>query len=187
MTDNRVVALIRTHLGRYPEAAVQDVYKLLHQATFGPGHAIASKKAAREWLEQESGQITPAAGPLAENIHPDGAIVRLHLRPYLAQQGKLKPLLEAFIRSAELVQGDPAIMQRRWELFETLCQPGGPCAGRFERREVLLFGRVRAGEGWPAVAHSPVYVSAYAPRYRVLARTEAEALCDKARLPFEVI
>ena len=71
MTDDRIVALIRTHLDRYPDAGIQDVYKLLHQATFGPGHAISSKKAAREWLGQESGQVTPtAAEALVESIHP---------------------------------------------------------------------------------------------------------------------
>lgn len=188
MTDERIVPMIRAHLGRYPEAAIQDVYKLLHQATFGPGHAISSRKAAREWLEQESGQATPStAEPLIESIHPEGALVRLNLRPYLAHDGKLKPLLDAFIRSAEQVAGDSPTMQRRWQAFEALCRAGGPDADRFDQWEVVLLGRIRAGEAWPAMAHSPAYVSAYDPKYRVLTRSEAEALCDKAKLRFEVV
>ena len=113
--------------------------------------------------------------------------MRLHLRPYLAHDGKLKPLLDAFIRSAEQVAGDSSTMQRRWQLFESLCRAGGPYAERFDQREVMLFGRIRAGEEWPAVAHSPAYVSAYDPKYRVLTRSEAETLCDKIKVRFEVV
>jgi hypothetical protein len=187
MSEDRVAALIQTHLTRYPESEIADVYKLLHQATFGPGHLIASKKAAFEWLEQESGTVTPVRDALlVESIHPDGAIVRLHLRPYLARQGKLKPLLEALIRSAEQVRGDPETMSCWWRLFETLCQAGAPYAGCFDRREVMLYGRINAREHWPAVHHSPTYYDAYHPVYRVLTQSEAETLCAKLRIPFEV-
>jgi hypothetical protein len=180
MNDERVHALIQTHLARYPQLEVMDVYKLLHQATFGPGHLIASKKAAREWLDSECEQLTPSNDePLSESIHPDGLIVRLHLRPYLARKGKTRPLLEALIRSAEQVQGDPDLMARRWALFDEGCQPGGVYAARFEVQEVRLFGRLRRQEQWPATHHSPGYEIAYHPHYRVLTRTEAEALCAK--------
>ena len=61
MSDERLVEMIRVHLGRYSEAGMLDVYKLLHQATFGPGHLITNRKSAREWLEQEAGLIVPSA------------------------------------------------------------------------------------------------------------------------------
>ena len=35
MSEKRVVALIRTHLARYPQMQIADIYKLLHQAAFG--------------------------------------------------------------------------------------------------------------------------------------------------------
>jgi hypothetical protein len=188
MSEDRIAALIQTHLTRYPESEIADVYKLLHQAAFGPGHLIASKKAALEWLEQESGMVTPSQDtPLVENIHPDGVIVRLHLRPYLAHQGQLKPLLEALVRSAEQVRGDAESMDCWWQVFEALCQAGAPHTDPFERREVTLFGRVSARDHWPAVRHSPAYYSAYHPAYRVLTRSEAEALCVTLRIPFEVV
>ena len=188
MNNERLHALIQTHMARYPRLEVMDVYKLLHQATFGPGHLIASKKAAREWLDSECDQLASSTDePLNENIHPDGLIVRLHLRPYLAGEGKTKPLLEALIRSAEQVQGDPDLMARRWALFEAGCQPGGVYAARFELQEVRLFGRMRRQEQWSAMHHSPTYQTAYQPHYRVLTRTEAEALSAKFRQVFEVV
>jgi hypothetical protein len=188
MNDERLHALIQMHMARYPQFEVMDVYKLLHQATFGPGHLIASKKAAREWLDSECEQLTPSTDePLNESIHPDGLIVRLHLRPYLAHEGKTKLLLEALIRSAEQVQGDQDLMARRWALFEEGCQPGGVYAARFDPQEVRLFGRTRRQEQWPAMHHSPAYQTAYQPHYRVLTRTEAEALCAKIGQVFEVV
>jgi hypothetical protein len=188
MSADRVMELIQTHMVRYPESGIMDVYKLLHQGTFGPGHLIASRKAAREWLEQEIGLLTPSTNePLIESVHPDGAIVRLHLRPYVAYRGKVRPLLMAFVRSAEQIQGELDTMARRWEQFDALCQPDGRYTNRFPLREVRLFGRVRAKEDWPAIHHSPGYNAAYRPRYRVLTRAEAEALCEKISAPCEVV
>ena len=185
---DELAALIDTHLARYPEAGIADIYKLLHQATFGPGHLIASKKAAREWLEQEIEQLTPSREePLVESIHPEGLIVRLHLRPYLSYETRSKPLLDVLARSAEQVVGDSETMERRWRVFEALCQPGAPYAPRFETREISLFGRIRRQERWPATHHSPAYERAYRPKYRVLTRAEADALGEKINAPFEVV
>ncbi|MBN1680019.1 MAG: hypothetical protein JW966_06980 [Anaerolineae bacterium] len=196
MSEDRIIALINSHLERYPQAEYQDVYKLLHQAAFGPGHLITSRKAAREYLDNEITKLAPAPDePLVENIHTNGQIVRLHLRPYLALQGKPKPLLDAFIASAKHIedrpyvgtQSRPDMVARWWAVFHDQCQPGGVYAGRFVAREVMLFGRVRGQEGWPAVHHSPAYDTAYRPAYRVLTRSEAEALCTRLNVPFEVI
>ncbi len=185
MSDEKISALIQTHVARYPQSELLDVYKLLHQATFGPGHAIASKKAAREWLEQEVALLVPPSQePLIENIHPDGQIVRLYLRPYLEQGGKVNPLLDAFVRSAEQVRPDAALMARRWGVFAAACAAGAAWTRRFDRHEVVLFSRVREREAWPAVHHSPAYETTYHPRYRVLTRAEAEALCAKLRIDF---
>ncbi|HEX3050496.1 MAG TPA: hypothetical protein VHP83_07570 [Aggregatilineaceae bacterium] len=189
MAEERLASLIQTHLARYPHMELFDVYKLLHQATFGPGHAITNKKAAREYLDEESAKAvsTPPREPLLENIHPDGLIMRLHLRPYLAYRGSLKILLEAFIRSADQVRGDRDQMAWCWSRFEAMCELSEPSAGRFDCRELALFGRMRARELWPAVHHSPTYNEAYDPVYRVLTRQEAETVCRKINVPFDVV
>jgi hypothetical protein len=187
MTEDRMTALIQIHLERYPESEIMDVYKLLHQATFGIGHLITSKKTAREWLDQEIALLRPETRPVAEMIDPVGQIVRLHLRPYLAYEGSIKNLLDAMINSAKEVQGDPEVMRQRWDQFVAHCEPGGLFAGRFSPRELALFGRVRVAEQWSAVHHSPAYESAYHPAYRVLTRRDAEALCAREQIPFEVL
>src|SRR5262249_12436793 len=115
MSDEAVAALILTHVQRYADIDILDVYKLLHQAVFGPGHAVKNVKPAREWLERESEILQPApAHPLLENIHPDQGIVRVHLRPYLAVKGSLEKLLEGFVESSKAVHGDAKIMIAWW-------------------------------------------------------------------------
>lgn len=188
MSENRVMALIETHLRRYSEAEIPDVYKLLHQGAFGPGHLITSKRNAREWLEHEAGLVMPDRMlPMVEQIHPEGAMVRFHVRPYLAYRESIRPLLDAFVQSAQVVVGDPAVLAAWWHVFERGCARGGVLADRFVEREVRLFGKTRADEQWPAVHHSPAYNAAYQPVYRVLTVDHAEALCAKLNAPFEVI
>ncbi len=186
MIDERVAALVQTHVQRYPELDIADVYKLLHQGVFGPGHSIPNRKAAREWLEQEAKGQMPGAGLLVESVHPEHEIVRLHLRPYLAANGDLGGLLEAYIKSGEAVQGSPSLMATWWETFGQMVAPGGALAGRFEARAVGLVGRTRASEHWAACHHSPVYNAHYKPVYRVLTREQAEELLHRQSIRFEI-
>jgi hypothetical protein len=181
--EKHVAALISAHVQRYPEIDVSDVYKLLHQAVFGPGHAIKNQKAAREWLERESEILKPVSGePLVESIHPESAVVRVHLRPYLAARGSLTKLLAGFVQSAAQITGDPAIMAAWWRIFEHML--AGPLASRFDPRDVVLLRRTREREGWPAMQHSPRFDRLYHPAYRVLASSVAEALLRQQNMAF---
>jgi hypothetical protein len=188
MSDEAVAALIRTHVKRYPTIEIQDVYKLLHQAVFGPGHAITNQRATRDWLERESELLIPVYDEaLLENIHPQGQIVRVHLRPYLAARGNLEKLLDGYIRSSAVVQGDIATMAAWWDIFRRMTEGSGPLASRFSARTVSLVGRTRASENWPASHHSPAYDQTYKPAYRVLTLPIAEALLKAQKITYNVI
>ncbi len=188
MMDDRIISLLDIHLARYPAMEIADVYKLLHQATFGPGHLVSNKKTARESLEHDFEVMgPPGEEALVEHVHPAGMVVRLHLRPFAAYGGEVKKLLDAMVRSAEQVTGDPAQMAAWWDVFARRCQPGAPLAGQFPLHELTLFGRVRAEEQWPAVHHSPAYNEMYRPSYRVLTEREAESLCASLRVPYEPV
>jgi hypothetical protein len=169
VADEAVAALILRHVQRYVALDILDVYKLLHQGVFGAGHAVSNPRAAREWLEKECEKLTPnAAEPLLESVHPHDEIVRLNLRPYLAQGGNLKKLLDAFIRSAAQPRGDAETMAHWWNIFHSMTQAGNPLANRFSERTVALIGRTRAAEKWSATQHSPPYDQTHKPAYRVL-------------------
>jgi hypothetical protein len=188
MTGEKIAELIQIHTRRYPEMEILDVYKLLHQSVFGPGHAIKNQKAAREWLERESQLFTPNPDePLIENIHPDGQLVRVHLRPYMGLKGNLGKLLDGFIQSSKAINGDMAAMAALWTLFQGMVNPGGQFASRFDARTVSLEGRTHERERWPASHHSPPYERTYKPTYRVLTRPIAEDLLRGQKLKIEII
>lgn len=188
MAGEKIAELIQTHTRRYPEMEILDVYKLLHQAVFGPGHAIKNQKAAREWLERESELFVPNTDdPLIENIHPDGQIVRVHLRPYIGLHGSLGKLLDAFVQSSKVINGDMETMAAWWALFQQMVNPGGQFAARFDARTVMLEGRTHERERWPASHHSPPFDRAYKPAYRVLTRQIAEDLLRDQKLKIEII
>ncbi len=177
-----LAALIQKHVKRYPESAFQDVYKLLHQAAFGPGHAIQNPDKALEWIERDLDETGPAGGePLGESIHPAGERVRLHLRPYAAAGGDLVQLRDAFVRSAVERPGAAERMAGWWETFTQQMETD------FDPREMRLFGMACARQGWPAIHHSPAYRQAYRPAYRVLTAPVAAELCHAQAIPFEAI
>ena len=187
ITDDKVTALIHTHIERYAEFDLLDVYKLLHQAVFGPGHAIPNQKAAREWLERESSLLTiDAVQPLVEVVHPANEIVRLHLRPYLAAKGNLGKLLDAFVQSAKLVSGSTDTMAQWWAIFNSMTEKYPDIQKHFDPRTVALIGRTRAAEQWPASHHSPRFDRAYKPAYRVLTWSIADSLLQDQRIPFSM-
>lgn len=186
--DDKVAALIRTHLHRYKEIEIKDIYRLLHQAVFGSGHPITAVKSEREWLERESEIAVPdPKAHLLENIHPEGKLVRLHLRPYLSAKGDLKKLLDAFIASSKSIKGEVSTMEAYWRIVERMTEPDGELANRFDARTVQLIGRTRAQENWPASHHSPNIVYAYKPIYRVLTLTAAQELLSKQKIVTKVI
>lgn len=189
MEDN-LLTLIRTHAGRYKELEVMDVYRLLHQAAFGVGHPVRSEKAEREWLERQAETQTALKTDTAtalESIHPDGQLVRLHLRPYLNAKGDLKKLLAAFVESSKSVKGDPSTMEQYWAVFTRAVQTGAEFASRYDARTVDLFGRTSAAAHWPASHHSPAVVQLYKPVYRVLTLPLAQELLTKQKISTKVL
>ena len=159
--------LLMEHLRRYPAMQLPDIYKLAHQASLGSEHAIKDHAAAQRWLDQELSQLGEgSAEPVPDPISPDGRILRLHLRPFLAQGGDPGLLLKAFLRTANEFRGSLAELQAHWTDVERLAVEG--CLP-FTHAEVQEYGCSLAAQGYPAVHHSAAYAAAYSPAYRVVA------------------
>ena len=100
--------LLSAHLVRYPAMQLDDIYKLLHQAALGPGHAMDNPAAARKRLDQELAAMGEAsAEPLRDIISPDGRLGRVHLRSYLAAGGTPDALHRAFVETANSYPASP--------------------------------------------------------------------------------
>ncbi len=162
-----IMVAFGAHLDAYPLAGTDDLYKFLHQAVYGPGHAIPSREAAAIRLEREIENLdAPFEGePMCEALGGEPPLVRVNLRPFVADRGDPDLLLDAFVSSAEPKRGE----SRRMTTVLSLAASYVQCAGRGELApELKELSTELAEKGYPAVHHSEAYVEAYHPAYRVV-------------------
>jgi len=156
-------SIVRSHKVRYPEMDVNDLYKLVHQAALGPGHAVDDPAGARGYLERELGGMGEGLyEPLLDPISGDCELVRVHLRPYQESGRDLDTLLDAFVRTANEYHGSVGVLEKYWD---AACQTGLwplPVMDEF-------FAGMKKME-FPAVHHSDRYSELYRPAYRVVLR-----------------
>jgi hypothetical protein len=162
-------AIVLAHLVRYPAMQLEDVYKLAHQACLGSEHAVRDRAQAERSLERELVQLGDGPRePTIDPIAPDGRIVRVHLRPFLAAGGDATGLLDAFVRTANEFRGSHERLRSSWATVEALAADGSlPAVSRVDTE---TFGRRMEDAGYPAVHHSAAYGATYRPAYRVVAR-----------------
>jgi hypothetical protein len=159
--------LLDRHLQRYPRMELADLYKLLHQAAMGAGHAVDDVDSARRRLEQEAAQLgSGPQEPIADPISPDGVLARIHLRPYLAAGRDLGALLDAFVETARARAPDADKLAKFCGCLGDLADTRGIPFGRSEV-EGYIGDMIR--QGYPVVRHSDAFRAAYRPAYRVVA------------------
>jgi hypothetical protein len=153
---------------------VEDLYKLLHQAYLGPGHAIPSREAAESYLRREWEGLGAARAnePLVETLAEGAPFLRVNLRPFRDRGGASDSLLDAFVRSAS-TPTDPAAFARAWGLARERIA-WGEIPLRLADYDSLE-ARTRP-LGYPAIHHSDCYDKRMTPAYRVVARREADRL-----------
>lgn len=159
--------LLGQHRQRYPRMALADVYKLLHQAALGPGHAVKNEAAARAALLAEVAALGEGpADPLVDPISPDGRLARVHLRAYVAAGRELDALADAFLETAATYTGSAEKLVKFCACLGDLADAGGIA---FPRAEVSAYFDPVIAQGYPVVRHSEDYRAAYRPAYRVVA------------------
>ena len=161
-----VSQLLSMHLKRYPAMQLDDIYKLLHQAALGPGHAVDNPAAARKRLDEEAATLASGATePAQDIISPDGRLGRVHLRTYLAQGGDLGTLHRAFVETAQL-SASPDKLAKFCGCLGDLAATGDI---PFAQEDVVAYFEKIAQDGYPVVHHSASFRDAYHPAYRVIA------------------
>lgn len=160
--------LVSCHVARYPKMLLADVYKLLHQRCLGNEHAVTNADHARRWLVRELDQLREGpAEPLIDAISADGQLVRIHLRPFVRESRDVDVLVNAFVRTASLVDGSIEALERALSVVATATSQG---ALPFDTDEARAVSTGMAAAGFPAAHHSDVYRTAYRPAYRVVDR-----------------
>lgn len=161
--------ILADQVARHPRMQVQDLYKFIHQAALGSEHAVRDTAMARGWMRREIATLDSIAvdEPLMEPLSPDGQLVRVNLRPYLARGGEQEALLRAFIRTANEYPGEAGTLERYWSVAEAMCSEGEL---PFSHSDMETFFAARREQGFPAVHHSEDYGEHYRPAYRVIQR-----------------
>jgi hypothetical protein len=159
--------LLGHHLQRYPLAQLDDVYKLLHQAALGAGHAMDDVAALRQRLNAEVDALgTGPEEPLAELISPDGRLARIHLRAYLEAGHAVDSLFDAFVQTAREYPPSPDKLAKFCGCLADLAGAGGI---PFDEDDVRGYFSKIVEDGYPVVTHSAAFRKAYKPAYRVVA------------------
>ncbi len=165
-TANAVQALAFDIAG-HPEVEAVDLYKFLHQAMFGPGHAVPDAAQAAEALQSELADLGPPVEgeTWCDTLGGDPMQVRVNLRPFVANGFSNDALAEAFVATASAVRADPQQMGIALDLVVQWLQTDG----RKELGQDLhALAESMAKEGYPPVHHSAAYRQAYQPAYRVI-------------------
>ncbi len=165
-TANAVQALA-FDVASHPQAEAVDLYKFLHQAMFGPGHAVPDRAQAADFLDKELADLGPPMGAEAwcDTLGGDPMLVRVNLRPYAANGFSNDALVEAFVATANAVRADPQQMGIALDLVVHWLQTDDR---KDLGRELHELARSMAEEGYPPVHHSTAYRQAYQPAYRVI-------------------
>jgi hypothetical protein len=160
--------ILARHLVRYPVMRLEDVYKLIHQASLGSQHLGLDIDQAGAWLTNELADLREGpAEPILDPISPDGRILRVHLRPYVAECHDPASLLLAFVRTANEWEGSIDLLRACWRCVEQTAKDGHLRCDLSAARE---FGARMAILNYPAIHHSEAYKAAYRPAYRVVSR-----------------
>lgn len=151
---------------RYPLMEVQDIYKLIHQASMGSEHAVQDLDVTRAFLEREVYELADGPEePLEDIISADGRIARINLRPYIASNASLENLFDAFVRTANEFEGSIMRLKRYCSYAERLT---GESSFPFSHTAIRAFFDQMEAQGFPAVHHSASYATTYQPAYRVV-------------------
>jgi hypothetical protein len=160
--------ILIAHATRYPKWALDDLYKLLHQAALGSGHALTDETQARQWLARELKALgSGPQEPLIDPISPDGQVVRVHLRPFVRTRLDTELLFGGFIRTASLFRGsDDGIVEYAQAAIDLAREGGLP----FDSDEIVTLIADLRRSGFPAIHHSAAFEATYRPAYRVVVR-----------------
>jgi len=158
------------HLERYPLMRAEDIYKLVHQGVYGPGHIIDDPNAARDALECEFHEVGKRCcmqtSDALEPLDADDRVTRVNLGPLRDIDDAATLLLSAMLESAATIRGDAPMMKSCLDAAVDWCRTNVPD----QHEQLAKLAAEAESTCYRARHHSQVYVTAYRPAYRVVLR-----------------
>ncbi len=144
--------ILKKHIHRYPSCEIQDLFKFIHQSSYGCEHMVSSLDKAVEYIKEEYQRgVVPAD---IESL--DGEYSRVPLC-YIDRGLSPETLGKLFYLSAEKVDGRDALMRKLDVLRELVDEAELEKAiNEWEQKDFC------------ALHHSERFREAYKPAYRVI-------------------
>ncbi len=164
MTESeKTRAAITEHCRAYPKIKIEDVFKFLHQSSFGCEHMVSDCNRAVAYIEHEfemlGGSCTDAVEPL------DGEYSRVHLG--VIKNGiSPKTFGALFCKSAKCEKSGMSALENKLAVFEDLVREGEL---QFTYEDVAAAICKWRERGFGALHHSDTFREEYRPAYRVIA------------------
>ena len=162
-------AAIERQMTAYPESTLQDIYKSFYQDRFGPGHMITDTASVRQYLLKELSENDVASTVRFEPTGSEGRFVRVYLSAIADSLITADQLLDAFVRSANMVKAETD-WEAEWKAVVGTITKYGIQVNGSEDASLLD----EASRDRQTVHHSRAYNAAYHPHYRIVERSVFE-------------
>ncbi len=155
--------LLLEHYKRYPKMQIADLFKLLHQSSFGCEHMVSSSDAAINYISREYQAMTRGSDVLIERL--DGEYSRVHLS-CMDKGVSAEELGRLFYLSAKVEAYGREELEAKLETAkELICEGVLPFSEGDFQKELDVWSE----HGYPAIHHSQTFREEYHPAYRVIA------------------
>jgi len=169
--------LVISHLSRYPDMEVQDVYTLIYQGAMGVGYYSMDAGGFEERLIKEFEEtMADEKKTLWETIRPDGELVRVHMSALKTRGVQPQALSTLCLWTASIFKGDEQDLMDGWATFWHICRDNR--LSKFPEKEIFEFDEWIKKNKYPSTHHSAVFRNAYDPHYRLVRREVLNTLMD---------
>ncbi|MCF7920726.1 MAG: hypothetical protein K9N06_12505 [Candidatus Cloacimonetes bacterium] len=161
----RIEKLLHQELKLFPEAQLQDVYKLFYQDFFGPGHYIPDINAVSHYLKDELDNYSRLSPFLkTQPIFCLNNFLRIDICVVDVLINK-HDFLDIFVQSSRITLNQPLTWQEHWQTILKLLSKTNPHL-IIEEKSVSRLNEIARQYG--EVHHSEKYRELYQPHYRLI-------------------
>jgi hypothetical protein len=169
---------VQNQLKLYPASTLQDIYKSFFQDEFGPGHMAPDSAGAAQYLEYELAEMTSRGNFSPEPCGTGRNFYRVPLDLVKDSLISSSELLDAFLASsAGFKEPDIEAWKVKWAgILEVIDAMNLNLPGCESDKEALT-KMLASGEA--VVHHSPAFIQAYNPHYRIISVSELNQFNSK--------
>ena len=158
---------VRTYFQRYPEAALQDIYKGSFQDIFGPAHILTNKEAVMKYIQYEMNTTEAYENEDYVPCGWQGNFYQVNLKVIADGRVPMDLFVDAFMASANGIDTTltPKFIED-WELIQQAVRKEIPELNGFTEDSTHLANLLN--EGKYVVHHSERFNTHYHPHYRII-------------------